>query len=306
MRRKVSVIGSGAVGATLAQRVAESGLADVVLVDILGKVACGKAYDMLDASAVIPHECDILGTDDYSKIASSDIIVVTAGLARKPGMTREDLVVKNAEIVKAVCAHIKTYSPNAIVIMVTNPLDVMTYLANKITGIDRKRVFGMAGVLDASRLVYLIAKEANVPRSSVETFVMGSHGDTMVPIISKTKIAGKPISGILSKDKIEAIVKRTCDRGAEIVSLLGTGSAYYSPSAAVFKMIKAIFEDSKEMLVASSVLCGEYGLSGVAIGVPCILGKNGIEKVVEMDISENEMDSFQKSAKAIRSSIDIL
>lgn len=303
---KVSIIGAGAVGATLAHRVLESGLADVVLLDIVKNMAIGKAFDLLDASPVAGHERTILGTDDYKNIASSDIVVITAGLARKPGMTREDLIAKNAQIVKGVSENVKRYAPGAIVIVVTNPLDTMTYLAHKTTGFEREKVFGMAGVLDSSRFIYLIADELKVPRSSVQAYMLGSHGGTMVPVLSQTNVSGEPISKIMPKDKLDAIVKKTRDRGAEIVSLLGSGSAYYSPSASVFKMIKAIIKDTKETLVASALVNGEYGLKDVAIGVPCVIGKGGIEKIVELKLSEEESVLLADSAKAIKSTINLL
>lgn len=303
---KISVIGAGAVGATLAQRIIEGGTADVVLVDILKNVAAGKALDLLDASPVVGHECGIIGTDDYAQIKGSDIVVITAGLPRKPGMTREELISKNAGIVKGVSENIKKYAPSAIVIVVTNPLDVMTYLALKVIGSGRGKVLGMAGVLDGSRMAYLIADELKVKRSTVQTFVLGSHGDTMVPVLSKTKVAGRPVSEIIPKDKLQNIVKRTCDRGAEIVSLLGTGSAFYSPSAATLSMIKAIMNDTKETLTVSARMEGEYGLKDICIGVPCIIGRSGMEKVIEIDLSKEEKDAFLKSANAIRGSVDLL
>jgi malate dehydrogenase len=237
---KVAIIGAGAVWATLAERVLESSLADVVLLDIFKNIALGKAMDLSDASPISGHECHITGTDDYKDIESSDIVVITAGLPRKPGMTRDELILKNAGIIKDVAAKVKVHAPRSIVIVVTNPLDVMTYLTYKVTGFPKNRVIGMAGVLDGARLIYLIASSLGVPRSSVETYILGSHGDTMVPLISNTKVNGKPVVGLISDSSLAAIVKRTCDRGAEIVSLLGSGSAYYSPSAAVFKMIEAI------------------------------------------------------------------
>ena len=303
---KISVIGAGAVGATLAQRIFEADLADVVLVDIVKNLAYGKAIDLYDASPITGSEKSITGTDDYKNIASSDIVVITAGLPRKPGMTREDLISKNAAIVKDVASKVKIYAPEAIVIVVTNPLDTMTYLAYKTTGFDKSRVFGMAGVLDGARFSALIAEELKVHRSSIQACVMGSHGDTMVPIISKTFVKGKPITELLSKDKIDSIVKRTCDRGAEIVSLLGTGSAYYSPSAAVLRMIKAIMDDVGEVFTASAYLNGEYGLKDIYMGVPCRFDRRGIVEVVEIGMSEAEKSSFQKSAKAVKSSIELL
>lgn len=303
---KVSVIGAGAVGATLAQRIIESSLADVVLVDILKNVAQGKAMDMSDASPIIGHERRITGTDDFKLIASSDIVVITAGLARRPGMTREDLVAKNAAIVRTVSLDVKRNAPESIVIVVTNPLDAMTYLALKTLARPRAKVFGMAGVLDSSRMSCLIAEELGVDRRAVEALVLGSHGDTMVPLISRTRVSGKPVTELLNKEKIDAIVRRTQDRGAEIVSLLGSGSAYYSPSAAVFRMVNAILKDTKEELVASSFIDGEYGLKNICIGVPCVIGRSGIEKITEVELAERERNLFLKSAEAIRKSIELL
>jgi malate dehydrogenase len=297
---KVTVIGAGAVGATLAQRIFEAGLADVVLVDILKNIACGKALDLIDAASLTGTEQMIIGTDDYKDIEDSDIVIITAGLPRKPGMSREDLIAKNAAIIRDVCGRIKTHAPNAIVIVVTNPLDSMTYLAWKLTGFPKERVFGMAGVLDGSRFAALLAEELKVPRSSIETHVLGSHGDTMVPVVSKTLVSGKPITSAIPKDALEKIVKRTRDRGAEIVSLLGTGSAYYSPSAAVFAMVNAILNDTKAVMTASALLTGEYGLKDIFIGVPCKIGRSGIEKIVELELSSDEKCALDNSAQAIK------
>lgn len=303
---KISVIGAGFVGATLAQRIFESGLADVVLVDVLKGVAAGKAMDLLDAAPVTGTERSIIGTDDYAKTEGSEIVVVTAGLARKPGMTREDLVARNAAIIKDVSSNIRKYSPSSILIIVTNPLDTMTYLAYKNTGFHKTKVFGMAGVLDSSRLITLIADELKVPRASVSTHVLGSHGDTMVPLISHTLVSGKPLADIMANEAIGRIIKRTRERGAEIVSLLGTGSAFYSPSASVMKMLRAIIEDTGEIQVVSAYLEGEYGLKDICIGVPCALGRSGIKKVVEVVMSRDERSEFDKSAVAIKSSIQML
>ena len=306
MAHKVSIIGAGAVGATLAQRVLESGLADVVMVDIAKNIAIGKALDLLDAAPIAGHERSIAGTDDYNQIKSSDIVVITAGFPRKPGMTREELVSKNAAIVKDVSQKIKLHSPDSIVIVITNPLDAMTYLCCKTTGFKSEKVFGMAGVLDSARFVYLLANELKVPRSAIETYMLGSHGDTMVPLISQTRVSGKPVRNVIAKDKLDKIIKRASDRGAEIVSLLGSGSAYYSPSAAAFRMIRAILKDTKETLVVSAFLEGEYTLNGICIGVPCKIGKRGIEEVVRLDMSDEEKEAFLKSAQAIKSSMDLL
>lgn len=304
--RKVSVIGAGMVGATLAQRVFESGLADVVLIDIFKNIAAGKAIDLLDASPITHTERTIVGTDDYSLTKGSDIVVITAGLPRRPGMTREDLIAKNASIVKDVSSKIKTHSPHSIVIVVTNPLDTMTYLAFKTTGFGRKKVFGMAGTLDSSRLIAILADELKVPRSSVETQVLGSHGDTMVPLISMTRVSGRPIDQIMPSDRLERAIQRTRDRGAEVVSLLGSGSAFYSPSAATFSMIKSILTDTNDIHVVSVVLEGEYGLKDICIGVPCKLGSSGISQIIVADLSGSEREAFNRSAAAIKSSIDLL
>jgi malate dehydrogenase len=297
---KVAVIGAGAVGATLAQRIFEAGLADVVLVDILKHIACGKALDLLDAASITGTEQAITGTDNYKDIEGSDIVVITAGLPRKPGMSREDLIAKNAAIIRDVCGRIKTHAPDAIVIVVTNPLDSMTYLAWKLTGFPMERVFGMAGVLDGSRFIGLLADHLKAPRSSIETYVLGSHGDTMVPVVSKTLVSGRSVAAAIPKDALEKIVKRTCDRGAEIVSLLGTGSAYYSPSAAVFAMVKAILTDTKTIMSASARLNGEYGLKDIFIGVPCRIGRAGIEKIIELELSGDEKAALADSAQAIK------
>lgn len=303
---KVSIIGAGAVGATLAQRVLESGLADIVLLDIAKNLAIGKAFDMLDASPIVGHERSIVGTDDYNQIAGSAIVVITAGLPRKPGMSREDLIAKNSAIVRNVSENVRKYSPEAIVIIVANPLDAMTYLAYKATGFKRERVMGMAGELDGARFAYLLADELKVSRSSVSACMMGSHGDTMVPVLSETFVGGKPVSGLLSREKLDAIIARTRKRGGEIVGLLGSGSAYYSPSAGVFKMIKAILSDSGQTVVVSAFLEGEYGLKGIAIGVPCKMGKSGIKEIVELKMSKEERDAFNASAETARGSISNL
>lgn len=303
---KVSIIGAGAVGATLAQRVLESGLADVVLLDIARNIAVGKALDLSDAAPILKHERHITGTDDYSEIRSSDIVVITAGLTRKPGMTREDLTAKNALIIKDVALKVKAHAAGSIIIVVTNPLDVMTYLAYKTTGFEKERVFGMAGLLDGSRFIYLAANELKVPCSSVETIMLGSHGDTMVPVLSHTRVSGKPIDKILSKTKLDDIVRRTRDRGAEIVNLLGTGSAYYSPSAAVFRVIECILNKRTEEFVVSAYIDGEYGMKDICIGVPCLIGMGGILKVKEIKLTAEEDAGFRKSAGAIRDSIKLL
>jgi malate dehydrogenase len=303
---KITVVGAGAVGATLAQRILESGIADVVLIDIAKNMAIGKAYDLLDAAPVLGHEKTIKATDDYKEIKGSSIVVITAGLARKPGMTREDLVAKNAAIIRDVSNNIKAHASDAIIIVVTNPLDAMTYLAYKTTGFKKNKVLGMAGVLDSSRFINLLAEELKVPRSSIRTFILGSHGDTMVAALSRTTVNGMNLRDCITKDKLDNIVKRTCDRGAEIVQLYGTGSAFYSPSAAVYKMITAIVNDTKEVMPVSAYLEGEYGLKDIYIGVPCRIGKNGIEEVIHLEISKEEKEAFLKSAQAIKGTLELI
>jgi len=300
---KVSVIGAGNVGATLAMRIAEADLADVVMIDIAEGACIGKALDLTDAAPIAGHNRKITGASDYKQIADSDIVVVTAGFPRTPGMSREELVLKNSSIVKAAVSHIKNYCPNAIIIMVTNPLDVMTYLAYKESGFPKNRVMGMAGVLDTARFIALIAEAAVVKYRDVETYVLGSHGDTMVPVLSRTKIKGKPIFKVLSKEKIDEIVARTKNRGAEIVNHLKAGSAYYAPSASVFSMVRAILKNTGEVQCVSCLLDGEYGLKDVYIGVPAKLGKRGVEKIIELSLSEDEKRKFEKSAGIIRSTI---
>jgi malate dehydrogenase len=300
---KVSVIGAGNVGATLAMRVAEADLADVVMVDIAEGICIGKALDLTDAAPISSHNRKITGGSDYKQIAGSEIVIVTAGFPRTPGMSREELVAKNSSIVRAAVGRIKNYCPNAIIIMVTNPLDVMTYLAYKESGFTKNRVMGMAGVLDAARFIALIAEAAGVKYRDVETYVLGSHGDTMVPVLSHTKIKGKLIEKVLSKEKISEIVARTKNRGAEIVSLLKAGSAYYAPAASALAMVRAILRNTGEILCVSAMLEGEYGLRDIYIGVPAKLGRKGIEKIVELSLSGDEKREFEKSAGIIRDTI---
>lgn len=297
---KVAVIGAGAVGTTLAQRIIESSIADVVLVDIAINPACGKALDLTDAAPIVGHERTITATDDFRAIEGCDLVAITAGFPRKPGMSREELLLKNSETVNKISINIRHHSPESIVIVVTNPLDAMTYLTLMTTGFSRKRVMGMAGVLDGARFAALIAEELKIERRCVETYVLGSHGDTMVPVISNTTVSGQPITRLLSKEAIDALVKRTQNRGAEIVSLLGTGSAYYSPSASVFKMINAIVSDTREVITASVFLEGEYGQNDICVGVPCRLGRDGMQEVIELSLSDAEKKAFENSARVIR------
>jgi malate dehydrogenase len=303
---KVAVIGAGNVGATLAMRVFESGLADVVLVDILPSIAEGKALDISDNCGALGSANAIIGTDDYSRVEGSRIVAITAGFARKPGMSREELVSKNASIVKDVVLKVKAKAPDSIIIVVTNPLDAMTYLAYKTSGFDKKRVMGMAGTLDESRFVALISKELNVDPKEVKTVMMGSHGDTMVPVLSRTTVGKRKLTDLIPKERLDKIVDTTRFRGAQIVNLLGSGSAYYSPSLATFRMIDIILSGKREVVAACAFLDGEYGLSGICIGVPVLLGRKGIESVVEIDLAEEERSSLLRSEAIIRKTMELL
>lgn len=303
---KVSVFGAGNVGAEVARRIVEKKLADVVLVDIVEGIPQGKALDILQSGPIEGFDSKIIGTNDPSIIKGSDIVVVTAGLARKPGMSRDDLQAANANIVKGIVENIKKYAPDSIIIMVTNPLDVMTYLAYKVSGFDKKRVFGMAGELDTARMITFISEATDVPPSKIEAVVLGGHGDLMVSVVSKTKVNGKPISQVLSKDKIESIVKRTANGGAEIVNLLKTGSAYYAPSASAVKMVESVIKDQGKVIPSAVILDGEYGLKDVVIGVPAKIGKNGIEKVIDIKLTDEERSMLFKSAQSVKESINKL
>jgi len=300
---KVSVFGAGNVGAEVARRIVEKKIADVVLVDIVEGIPQGKALDMLQSGPVEGFDNKVTGTNDPSMIKGSDIVVVTAGLARKPGMSRDDLQAANANIVKGIVQNIRNFAPDSIIIMVTNPLDVMTYLAYKISGFDKKKVFGMAGELDTARMITFISEATNVPPSKIQAVVLGGHGDLMVSVISQTKVNGKPISQVLSKDKIDAIVKRTANGGAEIVNLLKTGSAYYAPSASAVKMVESVIKNQRKVLPSAVILDGEYGLNDVSIGVPAKIGRNGIEKVVEIKLTDEETALLNKSAASVRGQI---
>jgi len=301
--RKVSVFGAGNVGAEVARRIVEKKLADVVLVDILEGIPQGKALDILQSGPVEGFDNKIVGTNAPSDIKGSDVVVVTAGLARKPGMSRDDLQEANAKIVKGIIENIKKFAPDSIIIMVTNPLDVMTYLAYKVSGFEKNRVFGMAGLLDTARMITFISMELNVPPSNIEAIVLGGHGDLMVPVISRTKVNGKPISGLLAKEKIDAIVKRTANGGAEIVNLLKTGSAYYSPSSSAVAMVGSVIKNKGDIIPIAVILDGEYGLKDVCIGVPAKIGRNGIDKVVEIKLTAEERSMLIRSANSVRENI---
>ncbi len=297
---KVSVIGAGNVGATLAKRIIEGDLADCVLLDVAGGLAEGKALDLLHAAPIIGYQRDILGTDDYKDTKDSDIVVITAGFARQPGMSRADLMARNSGVIKDVAGKINKNSPGAIIIVVTNPLDAMTYLAYRESGFDRKRVMGMAGLLDSSRFAYIIAKGLGVPYKDVETIVIGRHSPQMIPLISQTKVSGKLIAELISKEEIDRLITQLRESGSKIVSLLGKGSAFYAPSAACFSMIKAIKNDEKGLLSISCIADGEYGIKDVSIGLPARLGKDGIEEIVDLKLEPDEIDSLKKSANNIK------
>ena len=306
MNRKVSVIGSGNVGATAARGIADKELADVVILDILDGVPQGKALDMLEACPVEGSDSRVLGTNDYADTAGSDIVVVTAGLARKPGMSRDDLLHKNYAIIKSVTEQVVKYSPDCIIVPVPNPLDAMCQVAYRSSGFPRERVIGMAGVLDSARMRTFIAQELNVSVENTHAFVLGGHGDTMVPLPRYSTVAGIPITELMSAEVVEAIVARTAAGGAEIVKLLGSGSAYYAPGSAVVEMVEAILKDKKKILPCAAFLQGEYGISNLFVGVPVKLGAAGLEEIVEITLSAEEDAALQKSAEAVRELVQII
>ncbi|MCX7758627.1 MAG: malate dehydrogenase [bacterium] len=301
--KKVSVIGAGNVGATLASLIAMNELADVVMVDVVQDMPKGKALDMMQMLSVFNYDITVQGTNNYEDIKNSDIVVITAGIARKPGMSREDLLNTNANIMKEVVSNIYKYCSDSIVIVVSNPLDVMTYLAYKILkdyGWTRFKVMGMAGVLDSARFKYFISEKLNVSMDNINAFVLGSHGDTMVPIVSFTTVAGVPLRNLIEEEELKQLIERTRNGGAEIVSLLKTGSAYYAPAASTFIMIKSIIYDKKQILPVSVYCQGEYGYEDLVLGLPVVLGKNGIEKVVELNLEQSEKQELDKSAEKIK------
>ncbi len=305
-RNKVSVIGAGNVGATTAQRIAEAGLADVVLVDIVEGLPQGKALDLAEAAPVIGHDSRITGTNDYADTAGSDIVVVTSGLARQPGMSRDDLLAKNAGIVRSVVQAAAAHSPNTIFIIVTNPLDAMCHVAMEASGFPRERVIGMAGVLDSARFRTFIAMELGVSVEDTHAFVLGGHGDTMVPLPRYSTVAGIPITELMTAERVAALVDRTANGGAEIVALLKAGSAYYAPAAATYEMVDAILRDRKRVLPCAVQLQGEYGVDGLFVGVPVVLGASGMERVIEIRLSDDESAAFQRSAGAVRELVEKL
>jgi malate dehydrogenase len=306
MRKKVTVVGGGNVGATCAQRIADKELADVVLVDIVEGMPQGKGLDMLESGPVEGYDVNIVGSNGYEETANSDIVVITAGLARKPGMSRDDLLAKNNEIVRGATEQAAKYSPNAILIVVSNPLDAMCWVAQKASGFPRQRVIGMAGVLDTARYRTFLAQELQVSVENVTAMVLGGHGDTMVPLVRLTSVSGIPITELLPQERIDAIVQRTRDGGAEIVKYLKTGSAYYAPSAASVEMVESILKDKKKVLPCAAMLDGEYGVNGLFVGVPCKLGAGGIEKIYELKLSAEEQAMLGKSVAAVQELVDAL
>jgi len=306
MRNKVSIVGSGNVGATAAHWIASKELADVVLIDIIDGVPQGKGLDLLEAMPIEKRDSYIIGTQDYADTVNSDVVVITAGVPRKPGMSRDDLLNINHKIMKDVVEKVVRYSPNCILIVVSNPLDAMAQAAYKLSGFSRNRVIGMAGVLDSARFRTFIAQELKVSVENVTAFVLGGHGDTMVPLARYSTVAGIPITELMNADTIERLVQRTRDGGAEIVKYLKTGSAYYAPSAAVTEMAEAILKDKKKILPCAAYLEGEYGLRGLYVGVPCKLGARGIEQIIEIKLTPEEKAALDKSAGAVKELVSVI
>lgn len=306
MRRKITVVGAGNVGATTAQRIAEKGYADVVLVDIVEGLPQGKALDMLQAGPIVGYDSKVVGTNGYEETAGSEIVVITSGVPRKPGMSRDDLVNTNMGIVKAVTEQVVKYSPDCIIITVTNPLDAMTQLAFKTSGFPKARVIGMAGVLDTARFRTFLAMELGVSVGDISAYVLGGHGDTMVPLTRLTTVGGIPIAQLLSPERIEVIVQRTRKGGEEIVSYLKTGSAFYAPSAAVAQMVDAIVLDKKQILPCTVYLEGEYGIKGLFVGAPVKLGSRGIEEIIKIELTLEEQAALHRSADAVRELVQLM
>jgi malate dehydrogenase len=306
MRKKVTVIGAGNVGANTAQKIAAKELADVVLVDVVEGVPQGKGLDILEAAPVEGYDAKLTGTNGYEETAGSDIVVITAGFPRKPGMTRDDLLIANYEVVKSATQKAAALSPNAILILVTNPLDAMCWTALTVSGFPRERVIGMAGVLDTARFRTFIAEELNVSFENVTAMVLGGHGDTMVPLVRFTNVSGIPISELMEASTIERLVQRTRDGGAEIVKYLKTGSAYYAPSASAVEMVESILKDKKKVLPCAAFLDGEYGINKLFVGVPVKLGAKGIEKIYEIKLTADEKAALDKSAAAVEELVTVL
>jgi malate dehydrogenase len=306
MRKKITIVGSGNVGATAAHWMASKELGDIVLIDVIPDLPQGKGLDLLEAMPVEKQDSFVLGTNDYKDTANSDVVVITAGIPRKPGMSRDDLLNTNYKIMRDVVGQVVANSPNCILIVVSNPLDAMAQAAYKISGFSRNRVIGMAGVLDSARFRTFIAMELGVSVENVNAFVLGGHGDTMVPLPRYSTVAGVPITELMDKSTIDRLVQRTRDGGAEIVKLLKTGSAFYAPSAAVTEMVEAILKDKKKVLPCAAYLEGEYGIHGLFVGVPCKLGARGIEDVWEIRLTDEEMAALKKSADSVKELVSVV
>ena len=305
-RSKVTVVGAGNVGATAAQRIFDKGYADVVLVDIVEGLPQGKALDILESGPVSGSDASIVGTNTYEETAGSDVVVITSGIARKPGMSRDDLLLTNMKIVTSVVNEVVAQSPDTILMPVTNPLDAMAQRAFQVSGFPKHRVVGMAGILDTARFRTFLSMELNVSVESIDAWVLGGHGDSMVPVVGSTIVGGQPISKLIPKDYLDAIVKRTQDGGAEIVNYLKTGSAYYAPSAAIVQMVESILFDKKQTLPCTAYLEGEYGIDGLFVGVPVKLGANGVEEIMEFDLTDDESAALQRSADAVRELVEVM
>ncbi|MEH7452527.1 malate dehydrogenase [Bacillus sp. AFS001701] len=307
-RRKISVVGAGFTGATTAFLLAQKELGDVVIVDIpqLENPTKGKALDMLEASPVQGFDANIIGTSDYADTADSDVVVITAGIARKPGMSRDDLVSTNSNIMKAVTREIVKYSPNCTIVVLTNPVDAMTYTVYKEAGFPKHRVIGQSGVLDTARFRTFVAQELNLSVKDISGFVLGGHGDDMVPLVRYSYAGGIPLEKLIPKDRLEAIVERTRKGGGEIVNLLGNGSAYYAPAASLVEMVEAILKDQRRVLPTIAYLEGEYGYSGIYLGVPTIIGGNGIEQIIELDLTAEEKTALDRSVAAVKNVMNVL
>jgi malate dehydrogenase len=299
-RQKITVVGAGNVGGTVAQRLAQTDCYDVVLVDIIEGVPQGKALDLTQAGAICGYQGRIIGTNGYDETAGSALAVITSGVPRKPGMSRDELLATNAKIIRSVVSELVKWSPDAILLMVANPLDAMTHVAYRVSQLPKQRVVGMAGILDAARMRSFIAAELDVSMAEVQAMVLGGHGDTMVPLLGHTTVAGRSLGEWMSKEKMDALVKRTQDGGAEIVSLLKSGSAFYAPSAAAVDMVEAILKDQRRVVPCSALCEGEYGIRGVFVGVPVCLGRRGVEKIVEFELTSEERAALATSASAVR------
>ena len=306
MRKKVSVIGAGNVGATTAQRIFDRGYADVVLVDIVEGLPQGKALDMSQAGPVLGTDATVVGTNGYEETAGSDVVVITSGIPRGPGMSRDDLLLTNMKIVTSVVGEVVKHSPDSVLVVVTNPLDAMVQRAFQISGFPKNRVVGMAGILDTARFRTFLAQELGVSVESVSAFVLGGHGDTMVPVVGSTSIGGRPIAQLLPPERIEQIVQRTQDGGAEIIGLLKTGSAFYAPSASIVQMVESILMDKKQVLPCTAYLEGEYGIDGIYVGVPVKLGAGGVEEIIEFELTDQESAALKGSAAAVQELVNVM